>query len=44
MDNVSYETLDANAPEEILNELNEGDLVTFVDFNGNVQIIDKRES
>tara|TARA_B100001964_G_C14238920_1_gene603949 strand:+ start:1564 stop:1980 length:417 start_codon:yes stop_codon:yes gene_type:complete len=43
MDNVSYETLDASAPEELHNELNEGDTVTFVDFKGNVQIIDKRE-
>ena len=42
MDNVSYETIDANAPEELLNELNEGDQVTFVDLNGNIQIIEKR--
>ena len=42
MDNVSYETLDANAPEEILNELNEGDQVIFIDFKGNIQIIEKR--
>ena len=44
MDNVSYETLDGAAPEELHNELNEGDVVTFVDFNGNVKIIEKRES
>ena len=44
MDNVSYETLDGAAPEELHNELNEGDAVTFVDFNGNVKIIEKRES
>ncbi len=42
MDNVSYETLDANAPEEIFNELNEGDNITFVDFDGNIEIIEKR--
>ena len=42
MDNVSYETIDANAPEDLLNELNEGDQVIFVDFKGNVQIIEKR--
>ena len=42
MDNVSYETLDANAPVELLNELNESDLVTFVNFNGINQIIEKR--
>ena len=43
MDNVSYETLDGKAPEELHNELSEGDLVTFVDFKGNVQVIEKRE-
>jgi translation elongation factor P/translation initiation factor 5A len=42
MDNVSYETLDASAPEELLNELNEGDGVIFVDFKGNIQIIEKK--
>ncbi|MDP7244690.1 MAG: hypothetical protein QF568_05060 [Flavobacteriales bacterium] len=42
MDNVSYETVDASAPEELRNELNEGDQITFVDFKGNVQIIGKR--
>ncbi|MBW2976505.1 hypothetical protein KY347_03605 [Candidatus Woesearchaeota archaeon] len=42
MDNVSYETLDAAAPEELHNELNEGDNVIFVDFKGNIQIIEKR--
>lgn len=44
MDNVSYETLYADAPEELHNELSEGDLVTFVDFKGNVQVIEKRDS
>ena len=42
MDNVSYETLDGTAPKELLNELNEGDQVTFIDFNGNIQILEKR--
>ena len=42
MDNVSYETLDGTAPVELLNELNEGDLVTFVDYNGDIQILEKR--
>jgi len=44
MDNVSYETLDADASEELHNELSEGDLVTFVDFKGNAEIIEKRDS
>lgn len=42
MDMVSYETLDANAPAELFNELNEGDNVTFISLNGNIQIIEKR--
>ena len=42
MDMVSYETLDANVSADLFNELNEGDQVTFVEVNGNVQIIEKR--
>ena len=44
MDMVSYETIDANAPAEMINELNEGDKVTFIELSGNVEIIEKRES
>ena len=44
MDNVSYETLDANAPEDLFNEISEGNLVTFVDLNGKIEIIEKRDS
>ena len=43
MDNVSYETLDANAPEELFKEIKEGDNVTFIDLNGNIEIIEKRD-
>ena len=42
MDMVSYETLDANAPAELFNDLNEGDNVTFVDVKGIIEIIEKR--
>ena len=42
MDMVSYETFDANATAELLSQVNEGDNVTFIDVNGNVQIIEKR--
>ena len=42
MDNVSYETLDGTAPRDLINELNEGDQVTFIDFNGIIQILEKR--
>ena len=42
MDSVSYETIDATAPEELLNDINENDEVIFIDFNGNFQIIEKK--
>ena len=42
MDMVSYETLDANSPAELFNDLNEGDNVTFVDVKGIIKIIEKR--
>lgn len=42
MDMVTYETLDANAPADLFNELSEGDNVTFVEFKGNIRIIEKR--
>jgi translation initiation factor 5A len=42
MDDVSYETLDATVPEELLDKLNEGDNVIFIEFKGNIQIIGKK--
>ncbi|MBI2659904.1 hypothetical protein HYX07_01970 [Candidatus Woesearchaeota archaeon] len=42
MDMVSYETLDATAPSEISNNLNEGDQVTFIELKGSIQILEKR--
>ena len=42
MDAASYEILDANLTPELLNEINEGDNVTFVEINGTVEILDKR--
>ena len=42
MDMVTYETIDAHAPAELFDQLNEGDPVTFIDLNGNIQIIEKR--
>ena len=32
MDMVSYETLNASAPPDLINDLNEGDQITFVDI------------
>ena len=43
MDMVTYETLDANAAVELFDQLNEGNQVTFIELNGNVQIIEKRD-
>ena len=42
MDSVSYETLEADAPKDLINELNEGDEVTFIDLEGNIRILEKR--
>src|SRR3989338_7687823 len=42
MDNVSYETLDSTLPAELINDINEGDTVTFIEVNGRVEILDKR--
>ncbi len=44
MDMVTYETLDASASPELLSQLNEGDQATFIEFKGNVELIEKRES
>lgn len=43
MDSVSYETVDAEAETGLLEELNEGDTVTFVSFEGKSKIIEKRQ-
>lgn len=43
MDLVSYETLDSSAPDELMNELNAGDEITFVNIKGDVKILDKRQ-
>ncbi|MBI2655034.1 hypothetical protein HYX06_01270 [Candidatus Woesearchaeota archaeon] len=41
MDMLTYETLNANLPPE-LDEIKEGDDVTFVELNGAIEILDKR--
>ena len=43
MDMVSYETLDSEVTNELFNELNENDQVTFVNINGTIQILEKRQ-
>ena len=42
MDLVSYETMNAEAPEEVLSALNDGDEVTFVEHGGVVMVLEKR--
>ena len=42
MDAVTYETLDSSLPQELADEVNEGDNVTFIELNGKVEILDKR--
>ena len=43
MDNVSYETIDAEVESELLSELNEGDTVTFINFEGRAMVLEKRQ-
>lgn len=43
MDTVSYETVDADVEPELLAELNEGDNVTFIEFEGNSKVLEKRQ-
>jgi len=42
MDTVSYETLDAQADDELLSSINEGDEVIFIDYNGMIKILEKK--
>ena len=41
MDARSYETLDADADQELLNEINEGDEVVFIDIGGKTKVLEK---
>ncbi len=42
MDKISYETVDAEVDKELSDELNEGDNVTFINFEGKVSVLEKR--
>jgi len=42
MDTVSYETFDAKVELEMHSQINEGDSITFVNFEGNVTVLEKR--
>jgi translation initiation factor 5A len=41
MDGHTYETLDAEIEPELLDELKEGDQIIFVDYKGEVRVIEK---
>lgn len=43
MDLVSYETLSATVADEIFQKLQEGSIVTFIDFNGKVIVMEAKE-
>ncbi len=42
MDAVSYETFDAETDPGLIDEINEGDNVTFIEFNNKRRVLDKR--
>ena len=42
MDAVSYETFDAKVEPEMHSQINEGDSITFVNFEGSVTVLEKR--
>lgn len=42
MDTKSYETFDANCDKELFDRINNGDIVTFIEFRGQINIIEKR--
>jgi translation elongation factor P/translation initiation factor 5A len=42
MDPVSYETLDADADSEVLDSINDGDEVIFINHEGMVRILEKK--
>jgi hypothetical protein len=41
MDSLSFETKDATADPEVLADINEGDIVIFVDYEGIVKVLEK---
>ena len=42
MDTHSYETIDAEIDSVLLSEINEGDMVTFIQFKGMTKVLEKR--
>ena len=43
MDLVTYETHNASASKELLDEMREGDNISFIELNGQVEVVDIRE-
>jgi len=42
MDTRSYETFDVSLDKELASNINEGDEVIFIDFKGDIQILEKK--
>ncbi|MDP7116336.1 MAG: hypothetical protein QF915_04720 [Candidatus Woesearchaeota archaeon] len=42
MDNVSFATIDAEAASELMEELAEGDTVTFIEYGNKARVVEKR--
>lgn len=42
MDPVSYETLNADVDEELINSINEGDEVIFIDHKGMIKVLERK--
>jgi translation elongation factor P/translation initiation factor 5A len=42
MDNMTYETFDADIDPSAINEITEGDTITYVEFNGTARVMSKR--
>ncbi|NTV23232.1 MAG: hypothetical protein HGA85_02550 [Nanoarchaeota archaeon] len=43
MDQQSYETLDGECDEEIMSTLNEGDEITYIEYNG-IKVLGKKKN
>ena len=41
MDSQSFETKDAYADQEVLDQITEGDVIIFVDYQGKVKVLEK---
>ena len=42
MDSHSYETLEAQADEQVMSQISEGDEIIFIDYNNTVKVLEKK--